>query len=109
MYNSNCYLNFRTDLFANTFFNIVQKHKDAGICNESILWVPFDYLLYEDTITIKYMNQHNETLTLILKKDNEVIKATTVVKEKYLEDGTDSFYFVDTFQEIMFDDYFLKD
>lgn len=109
MYNSNCYLNFKTYLFADTFFNVIQKHHDLEVRCEQVLWVPFDYLLYKNTITIKYTNQHNEQLTLILNKDNETIKATTVVKEKYPEDGTDSFYFVDTFQEVMFDDYFLKD
>lgn len=32
-----------------------------------------------------------------------------VIKNKYVEDGTDAFYFVDAFQEVMFDAYFLKE
>ena len=30
-------------------------------------------------------------------------------KNKYVEDSTDAFYFVDAFQEVMFDAYFLKE
>lgn len=30
-------------------------------------------------------------------------------RNKYFEDGTDAFYFVDAFQEVMFDAYFLKE
>lgn len=57
----------------------------------------------------KYNNQHNEELTLFLEKENERINATSIVKNKYVEDGTDAFYFVDAFQEVMFDAYFLKE
>lgn len=42
-------------------------------------------------------------------KRNERINATSIVKNKYVEDGTDAFYFIDAFQEVMFDAYFLKE
>lgn len=109
MHQSTCYLEFKTDLFADTFFNVIQKYHDMKILCESILWVPFSYFIYENNITLKYNNQHDDVLTLILEKEDNKIKATTVVKDKYIEDGTESFYFVDAFQEKMFDAYFLKE
>ena len=109
MHESICYLEFKTDLFADTFFNVIQKYHDMEILCESKLWIPCSYFTYENNITIKYSNQCDEKLTLILEKEDNKIKATTIVKDKYVEDGTDSFYFVDAFQEKMFDAYFLKE
>ena len=79
------------------------------VCCEGKLWVPFSYFTHENNITLKYNNQYNEELTLFLEKENERINATSIVKNKYVEDGTDAFYFVDAFQEVMFDAYFLKE
>ena len=103
------YLEFKTDLFANTFFDVIKKYHDLEVCCEGKLWVPFSYFIHENNITLKYNNQHNEELTLVLQKENERISATSIVKNKYVEDGTDVFYFVDAFQEVMFDAYFLKE
>lgn len=50
-----------------------------------------------------------EELNLVLEKKNERINAASIVKNKYVEDGTDAFYFIDAFQEVMFDAYFLKE
>lgn len=103
------YLEFKTDLFANTFFDVIKKYHDYDVCCEGKLWVPFSYFTYENNITLKYSNQHNEELTLVLEKKNKRINATSIVKNKYVEDDTDAFYFVDAFQEVMFDAYFLKE
>lgn len=103
------YLEFKIDLFANIFFDVIKKYHDLEVCCEGKLWVPFSYFIHENNITLKYNNQHNEELTLLLEKENERINATSIVKNKYVEDGTDAFYFVDAFQEVMFDAYFLKE
>lgn len=50
-----------------------------------------------------------KNLQYYFEKKNERINATSVAKNKYVEDGTDAFYFVDAFQEVMFDAYFLKE
>lgn len=68
-----------------------------------------DCLICDNNKSLRDLIYINEELTLVLEKENERINATSIVKNKYVEDGTDAFYFIDAFQEIMFDAYFLKE
>lgn len=51
------YLEFKTDLFANTFFDVIKKYHDLKVCCEGKLWVPFSYFI---------MNINNYSIMIIL-------------------------------------------
>ena len=55
-----------------------------------------------------YILAYTKLIQLFLKK--YVTLLYLLVKAQFtVEDGTDAFYFVDAFQEVMFDAYFLKE
>lgn len=62
------------------------------LCKFLLTFIIPENTIYTATTSLKYNNQHNEELTLVLEKKNERINATSIVKNKYIEDGTDAFY-----------------
>ena len=109
MYTSTSNLEFKTSVFADTFFSVIKNNIDTQIwCYESF-WIYEYHNIFENSIHIYYKDSYNKKLKLILTKEENIIKAETTTDYKDRENSSEAYAFVDAFKERMFEIYFLKE
>ena len=109
MYKSISNLEFKTSVFADTFFSVIKHNIDMKIWCYETFWIYEYHNIFENSIHIHYKDSYNKKLKLILTKEDNIIKAETITEYKDPENSSEAYAFIDAFQERMFEIYFLNE
>ena len=109
MYKSISNLEFKTSVFADTFFSVIKHNIDMKIWCYETFWIYEYHNIFEFFMIIVYLVSFIKKLKLILTKEDNIIKAETITEYKDPENSSEAYAFIDAFQERMFEIYFLNE